>query len=197
MSGAAAALVSLIGAGFWLCAALRADLLVLVRAPLEAASGGRSDEAFRQADAALRGLGTSLAWALLSVLVGVALVCLAVQGPAFGSPWRAARTDVVRRAPGRTAGLLWGLVLCGCAALTVHESLEAPLSDVPQLARTCTERVLALTLPCMVIDAAFARARFHASLWLTRRALRDEQRAAHGAPEIRAARARLRGEVVS
>ena len=195
MSGVAPALTALILVGFWGLEGLWADLLLLARAPLAAIAAGRSHDAFTQAEVLLRGLTLSLTAALLAVLVVVALVCLVVQGPAFGWPRRTQRIALAPSAPTRTGGLLWGMALCGCVALTIHESLDASLADLPRLARTCAERVLALTLPCMVIDAAFARARFHASQWLTRREQRDEQRAAQGAPELRAARARQRREV--
>jgi type III secretory pathway component EscU len=48
-----------------------------------------------------------------------------------------------------------------------------------------------------IIDAAFARAQFFRALFLTRRELREEQREAFGAPELRAARASARRQLSS
>jgi flagellar biosynthesis protein FlhB len=49
-----------------------------------------------------------------------------------------------------------------------------------------------LAVGCGVVDVAFARARFVASLWLTRSEQLAEARRDFGAPEIRRARAEAR-----
>ncbi|MET0343752.1 MAG: EscU/YscU/HrcU family type III secretion system export apparatus switch protein [Polyangiales bacterium] len=181
--------LALITGGAWAIAALRDRLRDLAVGPLEALARGDRAHAFALVYTLTREVLVDLsAW--LGAAWGLAMVAgFAVQGVTLGWPKRGVQFPSL--APSRTAALLWIACLVLCAGLGAYEAVDAPRDALPRLIGTCAQHVFALTLPCMVVDAAFARARFRASLWLTRRELRDEQRAAFGSPLVRAARARL------
>jgi len=161
------------------------------REPLELAARGDVTGALERASTWLLDVGASLATALFVLAVAIAASIAVAQGPAFA---RLTRTRVLPPPlrPSRTASVLWCLCLGALVARTV---LEAPMLTIETLRAEASAFAWALvliTVACIAIDVAFARARFYASLWMTRREFLDEQRESHGAPELRSARARAR-----
>jgi flagellar biosynthesis protein FlhB len=123
----------------------------------------------RERLAALSSLLAGSLAVILALLLGVGWL---VQGPGFAS-W-ARRTHFERVGLDRTASLVWALGLVLLTGFT--------LADFASWAWGFA----LLSVGCLVIDVAFARARWFASLWLTRREYVDMQREQAPAPEVRA-----------
>ncbi|MDB4974117.1 MAG: hypothetical protein JWN48_2458 [Myxococcaceae bacterium] len=181
-------LLAVFATGFWLAPRVERTFGELLRAPLELAARGRSAEAHARALALLGGLTSFVVGALVLVSVVIALGCFAAQGPAFARLTGSLSTRLPTLRPSRTAGALWCLGLVVLWLVTLSEWTRFSQSSLGSVAYEVLQGLTVLTLACMVIDVAFARARFYASLWLTRREHIAEQRDAFGAPEIRAAR---------
>lgn len=130
----------------------------------------------------LRPLIQRTAWSLAVVLAVVVLGSWLAQGPAFG----VRRSKFVAQGVDWTASVLFAL---GMLVLLIFFVL-----DVQQLALEPSYAwALALwSVGCLAIDIAFARARWFASLWMTRREYLDEQRDQGVSPELAAARRRGR-----
>ncbi|MEY4511146.1 MAG: hypothetical protein RLZZ450_3268 [Pseudomonadota bacterium] len=163
----------------------------LLREPLELAARGASVPARERALFLLRELSVVCAPALVVVVVSVALGLFVVQGPAFVSS-RGRGTSFPALAISRTASALWcaGVLLIVLLALSQWASFE--LRTLGASATAWAGQLAALSVGTLLVDVAFARARFYASLWLTRHEHLDEQRAALGPPDVRAARERER-----
>ncbi len=195
LTGLAAALL-----GLFLCASLLGPRIVhlcreLFEAPLTLSAHGKLAEALARAGASVRELFGLVALAGLALFASVVLGVGLAQGLAFAPLASPRARAFARLSPDRTAGALFALGLTLLAALSLADALWLERATLGSFARSWAERVALLGLACVVIDASFARARFFASLWLTRREYFDEQREAFGAPEIRAARARARRDL--
>lgn len=132
--------------------------------------------------ALLRSLLTRSAWSLAAVWGLLLLGTWLAQGPAFG-------TRRVAFAPlglDRTATFLFGAGVLGLLASILWDVRLLEISADYGWA------LALLSVACLAIDIAFARARWFQSLWLTRRQLRDEQREHGVSPEVAAARRRAR-----
>ena len=173
--------------------AFRGGLEALLRGPLEATAQQRP---WTLAELWAPGsrLLASCAFVLLGAFVALALGTWISQGPAFGfAPASRLRLPALR-AP-RVTAVLFALglpILCGQIAA---RSLRAEPSHFGDIVRDFALYAAAYLAACALLDAALARAAHVRSLWLTRREQRDEQREAYGSPELRRARARLRGEL--
>lgn len=130
----------------------------------------------------LHGLLALLAWSLGAIFVLLLGVVWLVQGPAFAAWSRRAQFEALR--PDRTASALWACGLCLLTGFALTDALAGFAAWAWGLAL--------LSLACLLIDAAFARARWFASLWLTRREYVDQQREQAAAPALVAARNRAR-----
>lgn len=167
--------------------ALIRDMRALVRAPLEAIAAGRGADAYVAAGASLRSLAALGALWLAGATLAIGIAVALGQGPALGSPFRdEAGYPGVR--PSRTASALFVLGLLGSGAHALVVSLTGQALVFVDYASV----VCALAVGCALIDLAFARARFVASLWLTRGEQRDAERRDFGSPEVRRARSEAR-----
>ncbi len=182
LTGLTAAIGGLFGAAALLGPRIARSARDLFEAPLALSAAGERSAALARAAASARELFALLALAAVSIFISVALGIVLVQGLAFAPLARPRARALAPLRVDRTAGALF--------ALGVAVWLER--AGWADFARAWAERLAFLAVACLVIDASFARARFFASLWLTRREYLDEQREAFGAPEIRAARARAR-----
>ncbi len=165
-------LLGLLAVGAGQLAGYREELRALLAAPLSGADPW----------ALLSSLGVRLAWSLALVLAIVLVGSWLAQGPAFVSrrePFAAQGID-------RTAALLFGAGALSLLALVTWESRALEVSADYGWA------LALLSVACLAIDIAFARARWFQSLWMTRRQLRDEQREHGVSPELAAARRQAR-----
>ena len=135
-----------------------------------------------------------LAWWLLVVLAaGVGFSFLA-QGSARFVPFARPRRAFERASPPSASKLLWALVVTALAVAALQDLTRVTPSSAGAVVAHWLTRFAALSALVAVLDVVLARVRFVRSLWLTRREHLDDQREAFGAPELRAARARLRDE---
>jgi len=171
-------------------------LSTFARESLLALGSGRREAAYALLASLQRELTELVCIALLISFSAVASACALAQGVAFGFTRARAGASFGELAPDRTAALLWAVGLVAMAASAIADALLSEPHELTSIASSWARQLLLLALGCAFIDAALARARFHGSLWLTRREYLDEQRAAHGAPEVRALRARRRSELV-
>lgn len=166
-------------------------LISFVRVAWIAVGSGRAPfahAAFSRLQGELLGFLTG---GLLGVVGAVALACVLGRGAHFGFVPTRGASRFARLARGREAPFLWVLGLVACAGFALEDVAILEPGELTTRALIWLETVALLSLACALLDVAFARARFFASLWMTRRELLDEQRVAHGAPELRALRARL------
>jgi len=114
------------------------------------------------------------------------------QGPAFTGLGTHDRARFGPLSPSRVASGLWCLGVCclGASGLASWDTLS--LVSLPAAATSWALSLALLSVLCLVVDVGFARARYFASLWLTRREYQDEQRADFGHPQVRAAREQAR-----
>jgi flagellar biosynthesis protein FlhB len=132
--------------------------------------------------AQLRSIGATLGWCALAVWLLILIVSLLAQGPSFVSQ----RKEFAPLRVDRTAGALFALCITGLSCAFVADAVRLELN-------ASWLWILALvSAACLVVDIALARARWFASLWMTRREYKDEQRDQGPAPEILAARKRAR-----
>jgi type III secretory pathway component EscU len=166
----------------------------LMRAPLEALTRGDSAAALSLASQALAPLARSVMLSLGAVAACVVVGSLLAQGAQLGFA-RGQRRRFSAPKLSFTASLL---AIVGLTALCAGQLLDAlwlEPREFPSFAARLLLQAAALFAALALIDAAFARAEFFRALFLTRRELREEQREAFGAPEVRAARARARREL--
>lgn len=185
------ALVGALGLGFMLGARWFAGLVALFRDTMRAWSRGDGAGAYRLLESHARGALLSCAFAALGLTLLVTAACVLARGPRGGRASGPARARFPRLAPGRTAPLLFVLGLALVSGLALAEVLALDAPRLFGLASRWAWGVALVALLTLIVDVAFAQARFYASLRMTRRELLDEQRAAFGAPELRALRQRL------
>jgi flagellar biosynthesis protein FlhB len=104
------------------------------------------------------------------------------QGPAFATR----HGKFASLAVDRTASVLFGATTIGLALFFVFDAQWLAIDANYAWA------LALLSVACLAIDIAFARARWLQSLWMTRREFLDEQRDQGVSPEIAAARRRAR-----
>jgi flagellar biosynthesis protein FlhB len=165
-------LLGLLAVGGLQARALGADLIALFEAPLSGASPREL----------LQGLLERTAWSLAVILAVVLLGTWLAQGPAF-----VIRRSNLSAASDPTATALFALGTLVLLAFLLHDTR---LFDVALADYAWAFGLLAVA--CLAIDIAFARARWFASLWMTRREYLDAQRDQGVSPELAAARRRAR-----
>jgi flagellar biosynthesis protein FlhB len=148
------------------------ELVALFEVPLSGA------DAFGLLDALWRRTAWSLALVLAIVIGGSWLA----QGPAFGTR----RTKFAFQGVDRTASVLFGLA---SVVLAIFLVLDLQLFRIDP---NYGWALAMLSVACLAIDIAFARARWFASLWMTRREFLDERRDQGVSPEIAASSRRAR-----
>ena len=190
--GFGSALLAALGAAFWLGPSLARSCRELLSVPLALAAVGKAAQAHARTAQLLTAIERDLACALLAVVLCVGLGTLLAQGPAFARLSSFVASRFAPLTPSRTASALWCLGVLFIALLTLSEWARFDRAVLVELSCALAARVALLTVGCMAIDVAFARARHFASLWLTRREQLDEQRAHYGAPEVRVAREHAR-----
>lgn len=186
-----AALVVALALGFLLGARWFAGLVALFRATMSAWSRADAAGAYRLLTRYAHGTLLSCTLAALGLTLLVTASCVLARGPRGGRAREPARARFPRLAPGRTAPLLFALGLALVTGLSLGEVLALDASSLLGLASRWAWGVALIAVLTLIVDVAFAQARFYASLRMTRRELLDEQRAAFGAPELRALRQRL------
>jgi type III secretory pathway component EscU len=170
------------------------DLATLLSAPLDALAHGESRAALDPIAPVIGRLLRTTAGAMLGVAVCVVLGLLLAQGSAFAFP----RANTRRLAAPRVSleatllAIVGLLVLCSFA---LFSALWLEPMQWPDFGARFLRQLAALFLGLAIVDAAFARTAFFRALFLTRRELREEQREAYGAPELRAARATARQQI--
>jgi len=164
----------------------------LLREPLELAARGHATAARERAVQLLGELAGVCAPALVAVVVSLVLGLIVVQGPAFTHGSRGRGASFPALSISRTGSALWSVGVLLIASLALGQWASFDLSTLGAFAGAWAVQLVVLSVGALLVDVGFARARFHASLWLTRRAYHDEQRAALGPPEARAARAEQR-----
>lgn len=194
LAGFAGGLLALVPTCFWLAPEVAAHLTDLLERPLLAAARGDSALARAEVGEHVRALLGWAALALGAAFVGVVLASALAQGLAFVR-MRRVRARFERMAPSRAASLLFCLGLALATGLALDDVGRLRPQQLAARAESWAVTLCLLALGCGVVDAAFARARWFASLFMTRRELLDEQRDAFGDPALRAARARARREV--
>ena len=192
LAGFVFALLALLASVWALSARVFALLTRLYGEPLALAASGRAPAAWARGVQLLGELGWACAQALLAVVVCVGGGLFLVQGPAFARASRAHGVVFPRLALSRTASALWCVGLLLITALALSQWRSFGRATLPALAEAWAGQLALLSVAALLVDVAFARARFFASLWLTRREYRDEQRLAHGPAEPRAERERER-----
>ena len=184
--GFASALLALLACAWW-----RGPQLALELRALLVGSLGMRVEALVPV---LRALAQELGLGLLLVVLVTALGVRLAQGPSAGSA-RVSSLPALR--PSRLASAVFALGMLGDIAYALSDwTMLEPgryTAALAELANAFALRLVMLTLACVLIDVAFARAGFYASLWMNRRDFLQEQREAFGSPEVRAARERERG----
>ncbi|MDB4974794.1 MAG: hypothetical protein JWN48_3135 [Myxococcaceae bacterium] len=193
--GFAGALLALLAGTALLGPAIAQRTAALLRGPLELAAAGRSREAHAQAELLLQQLARSAGLLLGLGCIAIALFTLLAQGPSLARLSSSRSLRVASLRPSRTASALWCVGLCVIVLTTLASWTELERATLSQWAVALATELALLTVACSAIDIAFARARFFASLWLTRREYLDEQREQLGAPELRAARRRARDDL--
>ena len=165
------------------------ELATLFRSTVELC--GRGDSALARAAVWSWVISASQSFALiaLAAFVSIALSLAFAQGASHAGR-RALRVRFAKLEVSRTAGALLSLSLLLTTAIALAELPLLEISDLAAFALRWASYAALFTLFCTFIDVAFARARFFRSLWMTRAELRDEQRSAFGAPELREARRR-------
>lgn len=185
LAGVAAGVVALIVGASALGPSLWMHLLTLYRTSLLAFAAGRPGDAYRAVEASLGGIMRGLFGFLAGAAILVAATLTLMQGCSLGAPWRASKR-FARLAPSRTASVLFVLGLALVGGTAIADALIGP--EPARALFDAAMGIAVLALACGAIDAAFARARFAASLWLTRGEHLEEQRSAFGSPEARRAR---------
>lgn len=170
------------------------QLARLISAPHEALTRGDFALALALAQAAIAPLARSLALTLCAIAAAIVVASLLAQGAQLGFARRPRRPFTVARLS-FTASALAIVGIAGLCAFQLLDALWLAPARFPAFAERLLLQCAALFAALAVIDAAFARAEFFRALFLTRRELREEQREAFGAPELRAARARARREL--
>jgi flagellar biosynthesis protein FlhB len=177
-------------------AALGTRALTHLQAFLSDATGalaaGDSARAYARLALFLRDGASTLALLLLGMFVVLLAAELFGRGASFARVRARVPFPPVRRDP--SALLVWSIGLTLAASFAVLELLPLAPGELAPFASDWLRRIALLALACAVLDVTLARARFFASLWMTRREQLDEQRAAFGAPELKRAQARLRSE---
>jgi flagellar biosynthesis protein FlhB len=203
LAGVLFALLSLLLSLWALAPRVFVLLTRLLREPLELAARGQAVAAEARLAQLLGELTGACALALLAIVVGVGGGLFVVQGPAFASSSRTHGVVFPALSLSRTASALWCVGLLLITALALGQffacAFEGALrrasfssATLPALAAAWAGQLGALSVAALLVDVAFARARFFASLWSTRREFQDEQRLALGPAEPRAARERAR-----
>jgi hypothetical protein len=169
--------------------------VALLRVPLELFEKGEPSRAYAQVDQALHEFSYDVALGLSLTFGALVLARLMTQGLALASLRPALSRSLPRAAPSRIASVLWALLVVLATTFSLADAVVLRTSELTSWVGAWLGWLSALTLACLAIDIAFARARFFASLWLTRRDYLEEQRAAFGAPEIRGERERMRRRV--
>jgi type III secretory pathway component EscU len=169
-------------------------LQALLHAPLDRFAHGESAPNVDQAVPHIAALLHSSALALGAVAACVILGALLAQGAQFGFARRNRRRFSAPKLS-LEASLLAIVGVLALGAFNVIDALWLELGAFPAFVERLCAQLAALFLALALIDAAFARAAFFRGLFLTRRAQREEQREAFGAPELRAARAKARQQL--
>jgi hypothetical protein len=190
LAGLVFALLSLLAGSCALAPRVWALSLRLAREPLELAARGHGTAAQARATQLLNELSFTCAPALVAIVGSVALGSFVVQGPSFVGSSQARGSSFPPTSLSRTASALWCLGVLSIVLLALSRWASLELSTLGAEASAWATQLTVLSLAALLVDVAFARARFHASLFLTRREYHDEQRAALGPPEARAARGR-------
>jgi hypothetical protein len=165
-------LLGLLAVGAGQAHALGAELIALLQVPL---SGADATEI-------LHGLLRRTAWALGVILAVLVLGSWLAQGPAVVSK----RSTFADPGTDRTASVLFAL-----ASLVLLTSVVLAAQAL-ELEAGYGWALALVSAACLAIDIAFARARWVASLWMTRREFVDAQRDQGVSPEVAAARRRAR-----
>ncbi len=166
----------------------------LMRAPLEALTRGDVALALDLVRHEIAPLARTLALTLCAIAASVVLASLLAQGAQLGFARRPQRPFTVPRLS-LTASALAIVGLLALCALQLLDALWLAPAEFPAFVARLLLQAALLFAALAVVDAAFARVAFFRALFLTRRELRQEQREAFGAPELRAARARARREL--
>jgi flagellar biosynthesis protein FlhB len=167
------------------------ELEALLRAPLDAFAQGESAPQLARVAPQIAGLMRASALSLISVATCVIVGALLAQGAQLGFGLRNRRRFSAPKLS-IEASLLAIVGALGLGAFNLIDALWLEPTAFPAFAQRLCTQLAALFLALALIDAAFARAAFFRALFLTRRELREEQREAFGAPELRAARAKAR-----
>jgi len=166
----------------------------LMREPLEALTRGDFARALELARAEIAPLARSLGLSLCAIAAALVVAYLLAQGPQLGFARQKRRAFSEPRLS-FTASALAIVGIAALCAFQLRDALWLAPAEFPAFAARLLLQAAALFAALALIDAAFARAAFFRALFLTRRELREEQREAFGAPELRAARARARREL--
>lgn len=165
----------------------------LLREPLAQLAQGRLPPARSVVEAAAALLGSTLLLALACIFALMVAAQWLGQGFAWGrAAKRRGRLAFEAPKPDPTARVLFALAVSAWSAGMLFDGLRVARGSLASVIGTWLHGVVLLLLACALIDAAFARARYFQSLWLTRREVRDQTREAYGAPEVRAERERRR-----
>jgi type III secretory pathway component EscU len=173
---------------------LALNLVRLLEMPLDAFAHNESAAALRLVAPLIADVLRQVALGALAVVVSVALGSLLAQGVQLSLP-RATTRRFTAPKLSLEASLLAIVGLLGLASFSLFDALWLEPADLLGFAVRGLNQLALLFFALAIIDAAFARAQFFRALYLTRRELREEQREAFGAPELRAARASARRQL--
>lgn len=182
----------------WLARGLGSGLVrqldALLRAPLDAFAHGESAPSLDPVALQIAALLRTSALALVAVAACVIVGLLLAQGVQLGFARRNQRRFSAPK-PSLEASFLAIVGVLGVGAFNLVDALWLEAAGFSEFAQSLCAQLAALFFALALIDAAFARAAFFRALFLTRRELREEQREAFGAPELRVARAKAREQL--
>jgi type III secretory pathway component EscU len=170
---------------------LALDLLRLLEAPLDAFAHDESAAALARVVPLITSIARAVAFGALGVAGCVVLGSSLAQGVQLGLP-RAKTRRFSAPKLSLAASLLAIVAVLLLGSFALFDVLWLEPEDLLGFAMRLFSQLAVLFFALAIIDAAFARAQFFRALFLTRRELREEQREAFGAPELRAARASAR-----
>ncbi len=185
----------LVGAFAFLSLGLIDVVQTMLRAPLQSIADGVTPSIAELPFVVFRRVGVTWAGVLLLCMISALLARAVAQGFTFrvGQPVRAKRFAPVVRTRWLSACLL-ALVAAVVFACAMPDVLRAEVASlVPTLLRFAF-RLAAVLVLVAIVDVLLARTAWWRSLWMTRHQRRLEEREAHGTPELRSARDRLRHE---
>jgi flagellar biosynthesis protein FlhB len=167
------------------------DLVSLLGAPLDAFAQGHTEAALGLAATLSARIAKNSALFAFSAFACSAIALILAQGLQLSMP----RADTRRFSAPRLSLEASSLAVVGVLALGflhVGDALWLVPSQLPAFSARVLDQLAVLFFALAIVDASFARAQFFRALFSTRRELREEQREAYGAPELRAARAAAR-----